>query len=88
MLQSGNWVTDEPIIFTLEHPELGNYSYHFEARDGWGEVTDDVLVVIFEKPTILGIVARNALIGFGLGITTTGTTILIDFLLRKQRERK
>ncbi|MHA1826623.1 MAG: hypothetical protein ACTSUA_08185, partial [Candidatus Heimdallarchaeota archaeon] len=89
MLQSGHWITDEPIIFILEHLELGNYSYHFEARNGWGEeVTDDVLVVISEKPTILGIAARNALIGFGLGVTTTGTTILIAYLLRKRRERK
>jgi len=87
--ESGSWITDEPIRIIIGDLEIGNYTYHFEASDGWGEqVEDDVVVIILAKETLLGRAARNALIGLTVGATPVAITALTVYLVRKRKKKQ
>ncbi len=86
---SGSWITDTPIIFSMNNLEIGNYTFRFEAMDGWGEIVHNVVTVFVSsninqwvKPFV------NTVIGFGIAVVPILSTTAVVLFIKRREEKQ
>ena len=83
---TGSWTTDIPINVSISVLEPGNYSFVFEASDGWGEVVSDEVLVVYQTSNSnwLGTLYKS-LIGIGIATGVVLLTVLIVYIIKQKR---
>ncbi len=86
---SGSWTTDTPIIFSMNSLEIGNYTFRFEATDGWGEIVHNTVTVFLSsninqwvKPFV------NAAIGIGIAVVPILSNTAVVLFIKKRRSTR
>ena len=77
-------ISDEPIILSLNNLVVGNYTFRFEASDGWGEsVSNEVLVIVTRGDAWVDPLIK-ALIGLAVATAPVIITTAIILVIKRR----
>ncbi len=72
-----------PINISINNLEVENYTFLFEASDGWGEVIDEVLVVSQKTNHWLDNLFKS-LLGLGIATSVVLISVIIVYIIKRK----
>ncbi len=73
-----------PINISINNLEVGNYTFLFEASDGWGEEVIDEVLVVSQKTNHWLDNLFKSLLGLGIATSVVLISVIIVYIIKRK----